>query len=276
MQMVLQVLATVAAILAPLSTIIGLVQSRGWLTAFGSVVVLILCGVAIWVLHTRRRMAAVSVVIDGNSIDSVSAANLRRRIDRNLMIQTAEHTATIDGPDLQIAWRYTGFCRARSATTMEFSIDSSTSTPFSQLDCSAFDLRHDPNKQHPIRPLLIGPDGISKKVAVPFLSPLSLNQPFDLALQCRLPMTYSPGTCHYSSSLSFDQQRVGHYAVSLKFLRTRPSWVRVYEIDSAGRPRLLKNLHPAAENDGILEYRDVMANAPARSIRVYRFHLDAL
>jgi hypothetical protein len=219
-------------------------------------------------------MSSASVEIEDISIDSVNAANLRRRVNRSLMVQTAEHTATIDGSDLEIAWRYAGYCRARSETAMEFSIDSTNVIPFSHLDCQGFDLRHDPRRKHPIQPLLIGPDGISKKIALPFLEPLSAHQPFDLALRCRLPMIYTPGVCHYTSTLSFDQKHVGHCGVNLRFTQTRPSWVRVYEIDGSGRERLLKSLYPVLDSQSGCEYRDVTENIPAKSVRIYMFKLD--
>ena len=39
----------------------------------------------------------------------------------------------------------------------------------------------------PIRPLLVGPEGISKKISVPFLEPLKANQAFGVLLKCTLP-----------------------------------------------------------------------------------------
>ena len=69
-------------------------------------------------------------------------------------------------------------CRAEQETAMEFSIDAECNIPFDLLDCGAYDLACDPDKAHAIRPILIGPDGISKKIAVPFLEPLTPQQPF--------------------------------------------------------------------------------------------------
>jgi hypothetical protein len=276
MQTVLQALTTLAALLVPLATIIGLVRSRGWITLIVAFIVVALCAIAIWALQSRRRMAGAYVEIEGISIDCVNAANLRRRINRSLMVQTAEHTATIDGGDLEITWRYAGYCRARSETAMEFSIDADKSMPFGQLDCHAFDLRNDPDKQHPIQPLLIGPDSISKKIAIPFLRQLAAQEPFDLMLHCRMPNTYIPGTCYYTSTLSFDQKHVGHYAVKLRFIRGQPVWVRVYEINNSRQPKLLRALHPVQEGPDVFAYRDAAENIPATATRIYIFKLDTI
>src|SRR3569833_24787 len=236
MQTVIQALTTLTALLVPLATIIGLVKSRGWLTLVAALAVAMFCVITLWVFYSKRRVSVTSVEIDGISIDCVNAANLRRRVNRSLMVQTAEHTATIDRGSLAITWHYTGYCRARSETAMEFSVDASRSIPFSQLDCHAFDLRHDPGQKHPILPLLIGPDSISKKIAVPFSGQLSAHEPFDVMLHCLMPDTYTSGICYYTSTLSFDQGRVGLYVVNLRFLDTRPAWVRVYEKGNSGQP----------------------------------------
>lgn len=200
----------------------------------------------------------------------MNAANLRRRINRTLVIQTVEETVTIDGTHLEMSWRYAGYCRARRETAIEFSIDSEHSTPFNRLDCFGYDLMHDPDKQHRIRPLLIGPESISKKIAVPFLEPLLAQQPFDILLECRVPRTYGSGVAYYTSTLSFDQDAVGRCALRLIFRGKRPEWIRVYE-RAAGNARLLKTLRPAREDTDIAEFLDITERREAQSQRVYLF-----
>lgn len=154
---------------------------------------------------------------------------------------------------------------------MEFSVDSGSMLPFDLLDCYAYDLQRDPEKRHKIKPVLIGPDSMAKKIAVPFAEPVTTNQPFDLMLHCRMPMTYRAGVCYYTSTLSFDQKRVGRSAVVLRFVTRKPRWVRVYACDSAGLPRLLKTLYPMGEDGGETEYRDIAENLSAQSVRIYLF-----
>lgn len=271
MQYLPKTLAAWTALLAPIATLVGLIQSRGWLTALGAAFICISFAAILYARSQRLRVEGASIEIEGVSIDSVNAANLRRRINRSLTVQTAEHTATIDGPDLEMSWRYAGYCRAARETAMEFSVDSGHSIPFSQLDCFAYDLKHDPERKHRIQPLLIGADGISKKIAVPFLEPLLARQPFDVMLHCRLPGTYKPGIGYYTSTLSFDQDNIGRCAVRLIFSGRRPEWVRAYDCDAAGRPRLLKNLSLMREDPQSCEYLDVADNIPAQSARIYVF-----
>jgi hypothetical protein len=276
MQNVSHVLASIAALLGPIATIIGLVQSRGWITVLGALFVAVAIALAIYAGYQRRRIDLASVEIEGISIDSINAANLRRRVNRSLMVQTAEHLATIDGSDLDMVWHYTGYCQARRETAMEFSVDSGSTLPFDALDCYSYDLQRDPQKLHKIQPVLIGPDGISKKITVPFLEPLTARQPFNLMLHCRLPGTYRPGICHYTSTLSFDQDRIGQCKVQLKFVRSNPSWVRVYDCNSSGKPHLLKSLHPVRSELESTEYRDVIQNIEAQSVRIYLFRREKL
>ena len=208
MQYLPETLASLTALLGPIATIIGLIQSRGWLTGIGAALFCISVVAIVYARGQRQRVESGSVEIEGVSIDSVNAANLRRRVNRSFTIQSAEHIATIDGADLDMVWRYGGYCRAKRETVMEFSVDSGNSIPFSGLDCYAYDLKSDPEKKHKIQPLLTGPDGISKKIAVPFLEPLVAQQPFDIMLHCRLPATYKSGVGHYTSTLSFAQDKI--------------------------------------------------------------------
>lgn len=271
MQDLLNTLASLTAILGPIAAILGLIQSRGWLTGLGTIVFGVSIVAVVYARSQRLRIDAASVEIEGISIDSVNAANLRRRVNRSLVVQTADHFATIDGADLDMVWRYAGYCRARRETAMDFSVDSGNSTPFEDLDCFAYDLKRDPEKQHKIQPLLIGPDSISKKLAVPFLEPLLAQQPFDIMLCCRMPATYKPGIGYYTSTLSFDQDKVGRCTVHLTFLGQKPDWVRVYGCDLSGQPRLLKNLRAEREDQATSEYRDVVENLKAQSTRIYLF-----
>src|SRR5665213_1914840 len=155
MQFIPPALASIAALIGPIATILGLIQSRGWLTGLGALFVCAAIIAAVYARAQRRRLEAASIEIEGISIDSLNAASLRRRVNRTLTIQTAEQIVTIDGPDLDMIWRYAGFCRAAWETTLEFSVDSSSSIPFSALDCYAYDLKRDPDKKCKIQPCLL-------------------------------------------------------------------------------------------------------------------------
>jgi hypothetical protein len=267
----LQSLASLTAVIGPVVTLVGLIQSRGWLAGLGAVLACTSIIAVVYARSQRLRVNAASVEIEGISIDSLNAANLRRRVSRSFVIQTIHHVVTIEGADLEISWRYAGYCRANRATAFEFSVDSETNIPFSGLDCFGYDLKGDPGKQHKIRPLLIGPDSISKKIAVPFLEPLFAKQPFDVMLNCRLPGTFKAGLAYYTSTLSFDQDTVGQCTVQLVFRGGQPEWVRVYECEAGGSPRLLRNLSPVREDPESVEYLDAAENRAAQSARVYLF-----
>jgi hypothetical protein len=271
MPSLLQSLASSTAIIGPVVTLIGLIQSRGWLAGLGAVFACVSIIAVVYARSQRLRVDAASVEIEGMSIDSLNVANLRRRVSRNFFIQTVHHVVTINGPDLEITWRYQGYCRADDSTAFEFSVDSENGALFGRLDCFGYDLKADPGKQHKIQPLLIGPDGISKKIAVPFLEPVLAQQPFDIMLNCRLPGTYKTGLAYYTSTLSFDQDTVGKCTVHLIFRGQQPDWVRVYECEAGASPRLLRTLSAVLEQAESAEYLDVAENRNARSARVYLF-----
>src|ERR1035437_9014295 len=119
--------------------------------------------------------------------------------------------------------------------------------------------------------MLVGPDGISKKIAVPFLAPLGPQEPFSVLLECRLPRCMKAGIDYYTATLSFDQPTVPQYSARLRFLRGMPQWVRVYECRAGGPVALLKDLRPGTSEGEIGEYVDGDENVSAESARIYVF-----
>lgn len=271
MSSLLQWLKTITAILGPIVAIIGLVQSRGWLAVIGGLLACV-AGAATFYARTQRlRLDNASVEIEGISIDSLNAANLRRRVNDRFFIQAVHDSATIDGADLEVVWRYAGYCRKNEASSFEFSVDSSSSIPFSQLGIFGYDLRSDPERVHPIQPLLVGPDSLSKKVAIPFARPVAEQQPFEIELNCRLPETFNAPLGYYTSTLSFAQATIARSTVKIVFRAGEPEWLRVYECIGGGGPRLLRSLTGSRQADGSMEYVDAAENRNARSARVYLF-----
>lgn len=269
-------LAFWSTILGTILGLFGLIQSHNWLTGLA---VLVVAVSVIAILYARRQRQVVqlaAVKLEGRSIDSLNVASLRRRLNRSLVIQDAQQLATIEGEDLTIAWQYAGYCRADRETAIEFSIDADNNIPFDELVCFAYDLLHDPQRNHKIRPILVGPDGISKKIAVPFLQGLTAQQPFSVLLTCELPGCMKAGLEYYTSTLSFAQDRVQRHSVRLVFARHHPEWLRVYECSASGNTKLLRDLRPIRETQELTEYLDVAEDLPAKSARIYVFRRNAL
>ena len=270
----LESLAALATIVGAIAGVLALIQSSA-LLVLTSLLFVCVAIVAVWYVRKQRlTLDAASIVIEGQSIDSLNIANLRRRVNRTFVIQDAHHTARIEGADMELTWTYTGYCRAAQESAMEFSIDSEGSTDFNDMDCVAFDLRHDPKMACPIRPLLVGSQGISKKISVPFLAPLKANQPFGILLRCRLPRCITPGLTYYTSTLSFAQEKVRRCAVHLIFAGRAPNWVRVYEPSAEGPASLVKSLAPSRQEPEVTEYEDVAVDRAGQSSRVYMFWRD--
>jgi hypothetical protein len=129
---------------------------------------------------------------------------------------------------------------------------------------------------HPIRPLLVGSDGISKRLSVPFLETLTTHQPFTIMLKCTLPQAVKRGLSYYTLRLAFAQDRIPRATVKLLFSGTRPSWLRVYECVLHKEPRLVKTLAPLRAERGEYQYLDVVEGADGQSARVYAFWRDSI
>jgi hypothetical protein len=276
MQFSLEAIVALATIVGTATSVLAVIQSRAWLvfTSLFFVILSIIAG--LYARKKRLALNAASTEIEGHSIDSLNIANLKRRVNRTLVIQEAHHTARIEGEDLEITWQYSGYCKAYRETAIDFSIDSDDSTAFENLNCVAFDLARDPGMVRPIRPLLVGSEGISRKLSVPFLEPLKSNESFAVLLKCALPLCVKTGFGYYTSTLSFTQDRVRRCEVRLIFAGPTPSWLRVYECSAQRRSVLLKTLPPIRQTADSCEYLDVDEERPGQSARIYTFWRDAI
>jgi hypothetical protein len=272
----LESLAALATIVGTVVSVLALLQSRAWLLLISLLVISLSVLAVLYARRQRLALDAASTVIEGHSIDALNIGNLRRRVNRTLFVQAVQHTARIDGEDLEITWRYSGYCKAASESAIEFSINSENNTAFGRLNCIAYDVGHDPKMSHGIQPLLVGPEGLSKRISVPFLKPLSANQSFEVMLRCHLPRCIKAGFSYYASVLQFAQDRVGRCEVRLIFDGTAPSWLRVYESTLQKPAALVKSLPPVRQEPGLSEYLDVAEDRPGQSARVYTFWRDSL
>ncbi len=263
------------SILGTAIEILGLVKSSGWLAILGLLLVAGSVGTLLYARLQRQRLTRAAVKIEGRSIDSLNAASLGRRLNRSLLIQEADQVVTIKGENAVVTWRYSGYCLAPQEAVLEFSIDTDNHVPFERLECFAYDLQHDPNRMHRIRPILLGSDGLSKKIAVPFLERLSAHDSFSVRLTCIFPGCMKSGVEYYASTASFAQERIPTSSVRLLFLSGRPEWLRVYECGASGAPTLLKDLRPSHETARLTEYTDLASDVPAQAARIYVFRRTA-
>jgi hypothetical protein len=231
MQNIQESLRTWATLLGTTVSFIGLIQSRTWLAGITALCLVVCIVTAAYAKRERRVIDSASVTIEGQNIDCLNIANLRRRVNTSLVIQQAHHTAKIEGENLTTIWRYSGFCNASRETVMEFSIDAENNVPFHQLNCFGYDLAHDPAGKHKIRPVLIGADGISKKIALPFLAPLADQQAFSVLLQSNLPGCMQSRLGYYTSTFSFACRR---RRKRVPVWRSRGSQVWGYALASGG------------------------------------------
>ena len=260
-----------STILGTVLSVLGFSESSLFLAVLGSLLLAGSLAALGYAERQRHRLRLAAVKIEGRSIDSLNVASLGRRLNRSLIVQEAEQEATIKGEDMVMTWRYSGYCRVPHEAAIEFSIDSDNHIPFERLDCFAYDLQHDPKRVHRIRPVLLGADGLSKKLAVPLLECLSDREPFNVILICALPGCMKSGVEYYTSTMSVAQECVPTSMVRLVFLSEKPEWVRVYECGTSGATKLLKDLRPSRETAQLIEYTDLANDVPAQSARIYVF-----
>src|SRR5579862_5430628 len=97
MQFSLESLAALATIAGLIVSILALFQSRAWLVLTSLLVACLAAGAVVYARKQRLAVVTASTVIEGQSIDSLNIANLKRRVNRTFVVQKAEHTARIEG-----------------------------------------------------------------------------------------------------------------------------------------------------------------------------------
>src|ERR1039458_2509648 len=194
-----------STILGTVLSVLGFSESSLFLAVLGSLLLAGSLAALGYAERQRQRLRLAAIKIEGRSIDSLNIASLGRRLNRSLIVQEADQVATINGEDLVMTWRYSGYCRAPHEAAIELSIDSDNNIPFERLHCYAYDLQHDPYRMHRIRPVLLGADGLSKKIAIPLLQRLSRREPFNVLLTCKLPGCMKSGVEYYASTVSVAQ-----------------------------------------------------------------------
>lgn len=265
--------ATILGAAGTVVSFLGLIRSRDVVAVVWGALLLASAYTFFWAVRMRRLLRNASIVIDGRSIGCLNLANLARRRNQTLVIQRVKHEIRISRTEMENLWTYSGYCRVEGgASVIEFSVDSEAYVPFDELECFAFDLKRDPIMKHKIFPKLLGPDGLSKKIEVPFARALKVNDQFSIFLYCRLPNSVAGGDDFYASTLSFKQPTVPDYEVELRFKTHLPDWVRVYECDEEGRSRLVEDLPCTEQGAGLAVYRDVLRDVPGESTRIYMFY----
>lgn len=90
-------LAAWATVLGTLLSLIGIIRSRAWLTGISVLLIGVSIAAGLYARNKRIKLNSAAINIEGRSIDALNIANLRRRVNRSLVIQEAHHVAEIKG-----------------------------------------------------------------------------------------------------------------------------------------------------------------------------------
>ena len=226
--------------------------------------------------ENAKALPARTLTVKGKRIECLRVADRLRRQNRTLVMEAARNTAIISGKDIVISWRCSGYCRAPHEEALEFSIDADSELPFADLVCLAYDVGHDPNQTQRIRPVLVGLDAMSKKISVPFLRPLSMNERFSVLVTWTVPNCMARGVDYYTATFSFDQESVPDCTTELVFLGNRPKWLEIWRSEAGGGSSKVETLRPATIANERTEYRHTIRNSPASVAWIYLFERPAM
>ena len=97
MQSLQESATTWATVFSTAISFVGLIQSRTWLAGIGALCFGVSIIAGVYARRERSIVDSAEVNIEGRNIDSLNIANLRRRVNRSLVIQEANHAATVEG-----------------------------------------------------------------------------------------------------------------------------------------------------------------------------------
>ena len=224
------------------------------------------------IFNLKKYIKTTNTVIGDKKIDALNVANIVKKVNTSLKIQEATHLIKVHGKNLFLTFEYSGYCKSKEGESgFVYSIDSDVNIPFEKLTCYGFDLLNDPRRKHKISPLLLGPDGLTKRVGLPFISHLSEGDPFHVVLFCELPGCMKFGKDYVTSTLAFDDDKgIKKFSVKIEFVENHPKWVRLYDATS-GEPRLVKDLKPARTKARSVFYEENYQNIESQKALVYLF-----
>lgn len=199
------------------------------------------------IVSLQIKLKLSHITIEGIQISALGNANSLRKYNKDYKIHQVTHEVTIDGTALIQDYTLAGIKHKNihNNNSFDFSLDVDTNLLLSELDCYAYDLKHDPIQSRKIYPILKSTDGQSKKIQVNFLSEIRRNSDFKIFLHTNIPDCMKKGKDYYISSLSFDgKEKVDTLSLRFTFKNQLPNNLRVYELLKNGSVREIKTLTP--------------------------------
>lgn len=137
-------------------------------------------------------------------------------------------------------------------------------------DWFAYDLKDDPNREKPIKPTVMTPQGTTHRVVFNFNKRIEYNCIFHyFTHQLCQNSIKETGKDYYTSTVLYCNKPLSEYHVCLKFHR-KPTCINVYSINHR-KGTFLRKLTNCEELDSIFIYTDHITNSASWSILCYIF-----
>lgn len=260
------------SIIGLLLSIYGVINKHITLTSFGLFFFVISVALALKLFELNKIIKKSNISIADMKIDALNLANLSKVRNKTLKVQEASHWFKIIGTNLSMTFKYSGYCKSTSGESgFVFNVDSDVNISFAKLTCFGYDLENDPKRSHMIKPFLIGSDGLSKRVKLPFAKMIRKGEQFRIIFYCELPGCIKPGKDYVISSLFFeDDSTIQRFSNHLEFVSDFPKWVRLYDA-TQDNPTLLKDLKPQYHQGMTVYYKDSYNNIGPDKAFIYLF-----
>lgn len=180
-------------------------------------------------------------------IDCVSFLQQIAKINRDIELHKILIDYRINCNDCWADKRLEGKCYAKQYSTYEFSIASTVIKKYDDVYCVGYDLNYSPDKE--IRPILISPDGFSKRLSMQLNRSLHKGENFSIRLRY---ITYGVMTGekrYLVSSFNYKKVALDEYSITFTFDENIPKEIRVYKMNKVNNSYcFLYKIFPQKEN----------------------------
>jgi len=264
-------LSVILSVLSVILALYSFIDGKKWIALILGVTSVAAIFIALKLYSEKKRNKKSNIVIENTRIESLNLANLARLKNSTLKVDTAIHRNYINGNDLAIEFEYSGICTCDDGESgITFSVDCDSNLGFEQMNWYGYDLIVDTNKTHKIHPKLLGAEGLTKKVMLPFAKKIIKYGKFHTSFRVTLPGCMKTGKDYVTATFSFNKLPIDTVIIELWFMDLYPKYVHLYDVTN-GVSTLEKELIPTNQISNKICYVDNINNLNPETALVYYF-----
>lgn len=183
------------------------------------------------IFYCYKKVHKKFITIENKKIDILPLIDPIKKEDHTLIPKHIIHKHIVANEEVTFLYYYEGICISKNGEdNIVFNIGAEEYIPFNELKCFAYDLKNDIHKEMKISPILIGDDGLSKKIKINFLHKLEYSDNFKILFVYSFPHCLKFGKDYISVYMSYYKKTIDVFINEIIFKDIKPLYVKVYDI----------------------------------------------